>query len=158
MHRICIYAIAHPCCCADDQKLYSFIFPDLLMCFHGLKIWSAFYVLAILCRKVSCFYVSWSTSDLNVICLCGWQSVGGGMLQTWLDMSSKMHMSFSFPQLMASMPTQELHLLELDTRREEGMHRTKQSCYKALLPISLESQWCSICMAILLQSLFCTLV
>jgi len=48
-------------------------------------------------------------------------TVGGGMLQTWLDMSSKMHMSFSFPQLMASMPTQELHLLELDTRREEGL-------------------------------------
>jgi hypothetical protein len=65
----------------------------------------------------------------NVICLCEWQSVGGGMLQTWLDMSSKMHMSFSFPQLMAFMPTRELRLLELDTHREAGMHMTKQPCY-----------------------------
>jgi hypothetical protein len=80
------------------------------------------------------------------------------MLQTWLDMSSKMRMSFLFPQLMASMPTRELHLLGHDTHREAGMHMTKQSCYKVLLPISVESQWCSICTAILLQSLFCTLV
>jgi hypothetical protein len=62
------------------------------------------------------------------------------MLQTWLDMSSKMRTSFLFPQLMASMPTRELHLLERDTHREAGMHMTKQSCYKVLLPISVESQ------------------
>jgi hypothetical protein len=80
-----------------------------------------FYGLEILCRKVSCFCVSWSTSDLDVVYLCGWQSVGGGMLQTWLDMSSKMRMSFSFLQLMASMQTRELHLLELDTHREAGL-------------------------------------
>jgi hypothetical protein len=41
-------------------------------------------------------------------------TAGGGMLQTWQGTSSRMLMSFSYPQLMAYMRIQARPLLELD--------------------------------------------